>query len=122
MTTPDKVNLAEKLRRFDQLWAPRIVGQLNGQHVKLVKLKGDFVWHQHETEDELFLVLQGEMTIQFRDGDVHIGEGEFLIVPAGVEHRPTAENEVHVLWFEPISTLNTGNVRDERTVSELDWI
>lgn len=122
MTTPDKVNLAEKLRRFDQLWAPRIVGQLNGQHVKLVKLKGDFVWHQHETEDELFLVLQGEMTIQFRDGDVHIGEGEFLIVPAGVEHRPTAENEVHVLLFEPISTLNTGNVRDERTVSELDWI
>jgi len=122
VTTPDKVNLAEKLRRFDQLWAPRIVGQLNGQHVKLVKLKGDFVWHQHETEDEFFLVLQGELTIHFRGGDVHLGEGEFTIVPAGVEHRPTAEHEAHVLLFEPLSTLNTGNVRNERTIPEPDWI
>lgn len=122
MTTPGKVNLAEKLRRFDQLWAPRIVGQLNGQHVKLVKLKGDFIWHQHETEDELFLVLQGEMTIQFRGSEVHLGEGEFLIVPAGVEHRPVAEEEVHVLLLEPASTLNTGNVRDERTIPEPEGI
>jgi len=122
MAAPDKVNLAEKFRRFDQLWAPRIVGQLNGQHVKLVKLKGEFVWHQHQIEDELFLVVQGEMTIQFRDAEVRLGEGEFLIVPAGVEHKPRAEHGAHVLLFEPMSTLNTGNVTDQRTVSKLDWI
>ena len=122
MTIPDKVNLAEKLLRFDQLWAPRIVGRLNGQHVKLVKLKGEFVWHHHAAEDELFLVVRGTILIHFRDGEVRLKEGEFLIVPAGVEHRPVAEEEAHVLLLEPDSTLNTGNVRNERTIPEPDWI
>ena len=122
MANPDKVNLAEKFRQFDQLWAPRIVGQLNGQHVKLVKLKGEFVWHHHAAEDELFLVVRGTILIHFRDGEVRLKEGEFLIVPAGVEHRPVAEEEAHVLLLEPVSTLNTGNVRNERTIPEPDWI
>ncbi|MEX2029499.1 MAG: cupin domain-containing protein [Anaerolineales bacterium] len=122
MTTPDKVNLLEKFRLLGDLWAPRIVGQLNGQHVKLVKLKGEFVWHQHEIEDELFLVIHGEVTIQFRDHEVRLGKGEFLIVPAGIEHRPVAEEEAHVLLLEPASTLNTGNVRNQRTIPEPDWI
>jgi mannose-6-phosphate isomerase-like protein (cupin superfamily) len=122
VTIPDKVNLAEKFRRFDQLWAPRIVGQLNGQHVKLVKLKGEFVWHHHAAEDELFLVVRGTILIHFRDGEVRLKEGEFLIVPAGVEHRPVAEEEAHVLLLEPDSTLNTGNVRNERTIPKPDWI
>lgn len=111
----DKVNLAAKLAAFSEHWQPRIVGELNGQHVKLVKLQGEFVWHHHESEDELFLVLKGAMTIELRDRDVHLGEGEFFIVPRGVEHRPVAAEEAHVLLFEPASTLNTGNVRNERT-------
>ncbi len=111
----DKVNLAEKLGSFAEHWQPRIVGELNGQHVKVVKLQGEFVWHHHESEDELFLVLRGALTIQLRDRDVHLGEGEFFIVPRGVEHRPVAAEEAHVLLFEPASTLNTGNVRNERT-------
>lgn len=113
-----KVNLSEKLRQFADYWNPRIVGDLNGQHVKLVKLKGEFVWHCHEKEDELFLVLTGRLTIEFRDRSVELVEGEFLIVPRGVEHKPVAEEEVHVLLFEPAGTLNTGNTRDERTVEE----
>lgn len=111
-----KVNLADALSAFDDYWSPRIVGELNGQHVKLVKVKGDFVWHHHEHEDELFLVLKGTLRMGLRDGDVEIGEGEFFIVPRGVEHRPMAAEEVHLLLFEPAGTLNTGNVRDERTV------
>ena len=111
----DKVNLAEKLGSFAEHWQPRIVGELNGQHVKLVKLQGEFVWHHHVSEDELFLVVKGALTIQLRDRDVHLGEGELFIVPRGVEHRPVAEEEAHVLLFEPASTLNTGNVRNERT-------
>lgn len=111
----DKVNLAEKLGSFAEHWQPRIVGELNGQHVKVVKLQGEFVWHHHESEDELFLVLRGALTIQLRDRDVHLGEGEFFIVPRGVEHRPVAAEEAHVLLFEPASTLNTGNVRNDRT-------
>ena len=111
----DKVNLAEKLGSFAEHWQPRIVGELNGQHVKVAKLQGEFIWHHHESEDELFLVLRGAMTIQLRDRDVHLGEGEFFIVPRGVEHRPVAAEEAHILLFEPAATLNTGNVRNERT-------
>lgn len=111
----EKVNLAEKLGSFAEQWQPRIVGELNGQHVKVVKLQGEFVWHHHENEDELFLVLKGSMTIQLRERDILLREGEFFIVPRGVEHRPVADGEAHVLLFEPASTLNTGNLRNERT-------
>ena len=110
-----KINLAEQLSRFSEHWSPRIVGELNGQHVRLVKLKGEFVWHHHEAEDELFLVLHGKLAMHFRDRVVDVAPGELVIVPRGVEHRPCAEEETHVLLFEPASTLNTGNVRNERT-------
>lgn len=116
------VNLAEKLRAFRDLWSPKIVGELNDHYVKLVKLKGEFVWHHHDAEDELFLVVQGRLQLKFRDRDVWLKEGEFAIVPRGVEHLPIAPEETHVLLLEPKSTLNTGNVRNERTVSELDRI
>ena len=111
------VNLREKLSLFDTPWDPKIVGELNGQHVKLVKFQGEFVWHHHEHEDELFLVVKGRFTMQFRDRQVPLEEGEFLIVPRGVEHRPVAEKEVHVLLFEPATTVNTGNVMSERTIA-----
>lgn len=110
------VNLAEKLAGFRDHWNPRIVGELNGQQIKLAKLHGEFVWHHHEHEDELFLVLKGTLRMRFRDGDVTLHEGEFLIVPRGMEHLPVADEEVHVLLFEPATTLNTGNVRNERTI------
>jgi mannose-6-phosphate isomerase-like protein (cupin superfamily) len=112
----EKVNLSEKLALFSDLWSPKIVGELNGQHVKLVKLKGEFVWHNHPGEDELFLVLRGALAIHLRERVIHLREGEFFIVPRGVEHKPVAEDEAHVLLLEPVSTLNTGNVRNERTV------
>jgi len=112
----EKVNLGEKLRLFSEHWSPRIVAQLNGQHVKVAKLKGEFVWHHHEREDELFLVLEGRLTIRLRDRDVTLAPGELLVVERGVEHQPVADEEVHVLLFEPVGTLNTGNVEDERTV------
>lgn len=118
----DKVNLKEKLALFDAQWQPKIVGELNGQLVKLVKFQGPFVWHHHETEDELFLVVRGRFRMEFRERDVWVEEGEFIIVPRGVEHRPVADGEAHVLLFEPASTLNTGNVRGERTVAELERI
>jgi mannose-6-phosphate isomerase-like protein (cupin superfamily) len=118
----DKVNLAEKLSLFAEHWKPKIVGDLNGQHVKLVKFCGPFTWHHHETEDELFLVLRGRFRMEFRDRHVWLDEGEFIIVPRGVEHRPVADAEVHVLLFEPATTLNTGNVVNERTVEKLDRI
>jgi mannose-6-phosphate isomerase-like protein (cupin superfamily) len=118
----DKVNLAQKLALFSDYWQPRVVGELNGQHVKLVKIKGDFVWHHHDEEDELFMVLKGTMTIQLRDGEIVLEEGEFFIVPKGVEHRPFAAEEAHVLLLEPVSTLNTGNVRGERTVDSPEEI
>ena len=111
-----KVNLSEKFGLFSDLWSPKIVGELNGQHVKLAKLKGEFVWHHHENEDELFLVLRGALAIHLRDRVVNLSEGEFFIVPKGVEHKPVAEDEAHILLLEPVSTLNTGNVRNERTV------
>ena len=112
-----KVNLSEKLQQFTEHWSPRIVGELNGQHVKLAKLAGEFVWHRHEREDELFLVLHGHLSIHLRDRVVELDEGEFFIVPRGIEHKPVAAAEAHVLLFEPGSTVNTGNVRNERTVT-----
>lgn len=117
-----KVNLREALARFDTYWDPKIVGELNGQHVKLVKLEGEFVWHSHADEDELFLVLEGSLDMQFRDHVVTVEAGEFIIVPRGTEHRPVAEREVHVLLFEPASTLNTGDVTSERTVRDPEWL
>lgn len=118
----EKVNLAEKLALFSDHWKPKVVGELNGQHVKLVKFRGEFVWHKHDHEDELFLVVRGQFTMEFRDRTVALGEGEFLIVPRGVEHRPVAAGEVSVLLFEPATTLNTGNVRNERTVERPERI
>jgi mannose-6-phosphate isomerase-like protein (cupin superfamily) len=118
----EKVNLAQKLSLFHDHWSPKVVGELNDQYVKLAKLHGEFVWHHHETEDEMFLVLQGRLVMRFRKRDVVLEEGEFLIVPRGVEHCPVAEQEAHVLLFEPKSTLHTGNVRDERTVENLERI
>ena len=102
-----KVNVAEKLKQFTEYWSPRIVGELNGQQIKLAKLKGDFVWHHHENADELFLVVKGRLVIQLRDRDITLDAGEFFIVPRGVEHKPLAEDEVHVMLFEPADTLNT---------------
>jgi mannose-6-phosphate isomerase-like protein (cupin superfamily) len=117
-----KVNLADKLKRFDERWSPRIVGELNGQHVKLAKLEGGFVWHKHDAEDELFLVLRGALRIELRDRVVDLGEGEMFVVPRGVEHRPVAEQETHVLLVEPATTRNTGDVEDARTVARSEWI
>ncbi len=118
----DKVNIEEKLALFDERWKPKIVGELNGQYVKLVKFIGEFVWHHHDDEDELFLVVKGRFRMEFQERSDWIEEGEFIVVPRGVEHRPVAEEEAHVLLFEPASTLNTGNVRNDRTVAELDRI
>ena len=114
----EKVNLSEKLQQFTERWSPRIVGELNGQHVKLAKFEGEFVWHHHAQEDELFLVLRGHLSIHLRERIVELDEGEFFIVPRGVEHKPVAAGEVHVLLLEPSATLNTGNVRNDRTVDE----
>lgn len=113
---PSKINLAEKLSSFGELWSPRVVGELNGQQVKLAKLRGEFLWHHHEREDELFLVVRGRLEMRFRDRTVTLEEGEMIVVPHGVEHLPAAKEETHILLFEPASTLNTGNVRNERTV------
>ena len=116
----EKVNLAEKFSLFSDHWKPRIVGELNGQHVKIVKFVGPFEWHHHDHEDELFLVVRGRFTMDFRDKQVAVEQGEFLIVPRGVEHRPVAESEVEVMLFEPAGTLNTGNVHSDRTVETLE--
>ena len=116
----EKVNLAQTFGRFEEHWSPKIAGELNGQYIKLVKLKGEFVWHHHEQEDEMFLVVKGRLTLKLRDRDVVLGPGEFFIVPRGVEHLPVAEEEAHVLLFEPKSTLNTGNLRNERTREKLE--
>ena len=118
----EKVNIREKLNQFQDHWNPRIVGELNGQHVKAVKLKGEFVWHHHDHEDELFLVIKGNLRMEFRDKVVDVREGEFIIVPRTVEHRPVAKEEVEILLFEPVSTLNTGNVENERTRKHLEKI
>lgn len=118
----DKVNISEKLSQFKDYYNPRIIGELNGQQVKAVKIKGEFVWHHHDHEDELFLVIQGKLKMEFRDKTVEVSPGEFIIVPRGVEHKPVADEEVHMLLFEPASTLNTGNVNNERTRKELEKI
>lgn len=116
------VNLQEKLSLFHETWSPRIVGRLNGQAVKVVKLAGEFIWHHHEAEDELFFVVAGSLRMKFRDGERVVAPGEFIIVPRGVEHLPVADAECHVMLFEPESTLNTGNVETERTVRDLKEI
>jgi mannose-6-phosphate isomerase-like protein (cupin superfamily) len=116
----EKVSLEEKFALFTDRWSPKIVGELNGQHVKLVRLLGAFVWHHHDDEDELFLVHRGRLRMEFRDRVVELSPGEFLIVPRGVEHRPVADEEVEVVLFEPATTLNTGNLRNERTVEVLE--
>lgn len=114
------VNLAEKFSKFSDYCNPRVIGEVNDCHVKAVKLKGEFIWHHHETEDELFLVVQGTLRMKFRDHEAVVHEGEFVIVPHGVEHLPIAEEEVHILLLEPKTTLNTGNTVNERTVSRLE--
>ena len=118
----ERVNLREKLSLFTSHWEPKIVGEANGQHVKLVKFQGPFLWHKHDHEDEMFLVVRGEFDMEFRDRTVLLREGEFLIVPRGVEHRPVAEREAHVLLFEPVSTVNTGDAGGPRTVPKPEWI
>jgi mannose-6-phosphate isomerase-like protein (cupin superfamily) len=118
----EKVNLAEKLSLFDEQWSPKIVAELNDSYVKVVKFSDEFVWHHHDDEDELFLVVSGRLRMQLRDGDVVVEPGELIVVPRGVEHCPLAEGETHVVLIEPKTTLNTGNVRDQRTVDELDRI
>jgi len=118
----EKVNVAEKFKQIREYWKPYVVAELNGQYVKLDKLKGEFVWHHHRDEDEMFLVVKGRFRMEFRDKHVWLEEGELIVVPRGVEHRPVAEEEAHVLLFEPASTLNTGNVRDERTLDKLERI
>ncbi len=121
-----KVNLGEKLSQFSEYWSPKIVGEINDAHVKIVKLQGEFVWHHHDDEDELFLVVKGHLRMRYlEDGverEMRIGPGEFVIIPRGTEHLPSAEEETHILLLEPKSTLNTGNVRNERTVEELETI
>ena len=116
------VNIKQKLSLFADQWNPRIVGELNGQHVKLAKLKGEFVWHTHDHEDELFLIIRGSLKLAFRDKEVILREGEFYIVPRGVEHKPIAEEEVELMLFEPVATLNTGNAGGERTKENLERI
>ena len=118
----DKVNIREKLGLFSEYWSPKIIGELNGQHVKVVKLLGEFVWHHHDADDEMFMVIKGVLKMEFRDRTVEIREGEFIIVPRKTEHRPVAHETVEILLFEPASTLNTGNVINERTKEQLENI
>ncbi len=118
----DKINIADKLSRFDDYWNPRIVAELNGQHVKLVKFQGEFVWHRHDNEDEMFLVVKGKFEMEFRDRKIEIKENEFIVVPRGIEHRPVAQTEVSVLLFEPATTLNTGDKKGDLTKEKLEFI
>ena len=118
----EKINISQKLSLFNDHWNPRIVGELNNQHVKLAKFQGEFIWHKHDNEDEMFLVLEGKFTMEFRDKKVELKKGDFLIVPKGVEHKPVAENEVSVMLFEPVSTLNTGDAESDLTKNKLEWI
>ncbi|HEX8475651.1 MAG TPA: cupin domain-containing protein [Pyrinomonadaceae bacterium] len=118
----DKINISEKFSLFDEYWKPKIAGEINDSYIKLVKFKGDFVWHHHDDEDEMFLVVKGSMTMKLRDRDITVREGEFIIIPRGVEHMPVAAEEVHVILLEPKSTLNTGNVHNDRTLPELQHI
>lgn len=114
------IDLNEKFALFNEFWSPKIVGELNGQYVKLAKLKGEFVWHQHEHEDELFMIVKGDLTIKLKDQSIELTEGQFFIIPRGVEHLPVAEKECHVMLFEPKTVLNTGDVKNERTVENLE--
>jgi len=116
---PEKIDVADKLSQIHEYWKPHIAGELNGQLIKLVKFQGEFVWHHHQNEDEMFLVVRGQFRIEFRDKAVTLHEGDFIIVPRGVEHKPVADQECSVMLFEPASTLNTGNLVNERTVQEL---
>ena len=116
---PSKVNVAEKFALFSDCWSPKIAGELNDSHIKLVKMRGEFVWHQHEKEDELFLVTKGRLLIKLRDGEVRLEPGEFVVIPRGVDHLPVAEEEVHALLMEPKTTLNTGNVVSNKTIVDL---
>jgi mannose-6-phosphate isomerase-like protein (cupin superfamily) len=118
----NKVNISEKLERIQDFWNPRIAGELNGQMVKLVKFKGEFVWHKHDHEDEMFLVIEGEFNMELRDQTIEIRKNEFIIIPRGIEHRPVAEHEVSVMLFEPASTLNTGDQRNQMTRERLEKI
>ena len=118
----EEINLAQKFTLFQDYWKPKIAGELNGQYIKLAKVKGEFVWHRHENEDELFLVVKGKLLIKLRDQDIQLEAGELVVIPRGVEHLPVAEEEVHVLLLEPKSTLNTGDVHNERTVTDEEWI
>ena len=118
----DKINLKEKFGLFNESWNPKIVGELNGQYVKLVKFEGEFTWHKHDMEDELFYVVKGSFRMELRDKHVELNEGDMMIIPRGVEHRPVAEQQVWVMLFEPASTLNTGNVTNEKTRQVLDRI
>jgi mannose-6-phosphate isomerase-like protein (cupin superfamily) len=117
-----KINIAEKFDLFDEIWVPKIAAELNNDYVKLDKFHGEFLWHKHDDEDELFLVVKGDIVVKFRDGDVHVSEGEFIVIPKGVEHKPTAEKVAHVLIVEPKNALNTGDVQDEMTLPDLDWV
>ena len=119
---PKKVNIQDKLGQFSDFWNPRIVAKLNNHQVKLAKLKGEFVWHKHDNEDEMFYVITGQLIIEFRDKKVVLNPGEFIVVPKGIEHKPIAENEVEVMLLEPASTLNTGNVIESRTRNTLEEI
>ena len=118
----DKVNIEDKFSQFYGHWQPKIVGELNGQYVKLAKLKGEFIWHQHETEDEMFMVIKGRLLIKLRDRDVFLNPGEFFIIPRGVDHIPIAAEEVQVMLFEPKSVINTGDVQDERTLDISEFL
>lgn len=118
----DKVNIEQKLSLINEYWSPKIVAELNESYIKLAKLKGEFTWHHHENEDELFLVIKGNLIIRLREKDIHLSEGELFMIPKGVEHLPIAKEEVQVMLIEPKSTLNTGNVVNEKTVEKLDWI
>jgi len=116
------INLRDKLELFSDLWNPRIIADLNENHVKLAKVQGEFVWHHHEEEDELFLVVRGHLTIHLRDRSLELGEGDLCVIPRGVEHLPVAEDETHILLVEPKATRNTGQLEDDRTRDRLDWI
>lgn len=118
----EKINLTQKLALIKEHWSPKIIGEVNDVYIKLVKFQGDFIWHFHETEDELFFVVKGTMVMKLRNKDIELKEGEFIIIPKGVEHMPVSDEEVHLMLVEPKSTENTGNIQSERTVKDLDWI
>ncbi|HPF88933.1 MAG TPA: cupin domain-containing protein [Candidatus Limiplasma sp.] len=118
----DKINMQEKFSRISEYWSPKIIGEINDSCVKIAKLKGEFLWHSHAAEDEMFYVFKGALTIRLRDGDIHLGAGECFIIPKGVEHMPVADEEVQVMMIEPKHTLNTGNVINERTVTDPERI